>query len=61
MAVWVSTIVLTVDGDLPSTSTRLSSCAAAAADFQLPMKGVQGGEQKRGTLCSGQVVGSGDW
>ena len=31
---------------LPSTSTRIKSCAAAAADFQYPLKGVQGGELK---------------
>ena len=29
-----------------STSTKIKSCPAAAADLQLPMKGVQGGEQK---------------
>ena len=28
------------------TSTRIRSCAAAAADFQHPLKGVWGGEQK---------------
>ena len=28
----------------------VKSCAAAAADFQHPLKGVQGGEQKWGTL-----------
>jgi hypothetical protein len=33
----------------------LKSCAAAAADFQHPLKGVQGGEQKWGTLCSGKT------
>jgi len=31
---------------LPSTSIRIKSCAAAAADFQDPLKGVQGGEKK---------------
>ena len=31
---------------LPSTSTRIKSCATAAADFQHPMKGVQSREQK---------------
>ena len=30
------------------------SCATAAADFQHPLKGAQGGEQKWGTLCSGK-------
>ena len=39
---------------LPSTSTRTKSHAAAAADFQLPLKGVQGGEQKWGPPCSGK-------
>ena len=33
-------------GTCPSTSTRITSSAAAAADFQHPLKGVQGGEQK---------------
>ena len=36
----------TFHGHLPSTSTRIESDAAAAADFQNPLKGVQGGEQK---------------
>ena len=31
---------------LPSTSTSIKSCAAAAADLQHPLKGVQGGEKK---------------
>ena len=35
-------------------STRIKSYAAAAADLQHPLKGVQGGEQKRATLCSGK-------
>ena len=38
---------------LPTTSTRVKSCAAAAADFQIPPKGVQGGEQTWGTLSLG--------
>ena len=33
---------------------RIKSCATAAADLQQPLKGVQGGEQKWGTLCSGK-------
>ena len=33
-------------GHLPSNSTKIKSGAAAAADFQHPLKGVQGGEQK---------------
>ena len=39
---------------LPSTSTRIKSCAAAAVDFQYPLK-VQGGEQKWGSLCFGKT------
>lgn len=35
----------TCHGRLPSTSTRIISHAAAAADFPQPLKGVQGGEQ----------------
>ena len=31
---------------LPSASTRIKSCAAAAADLKKPPKAVQGGEQK---------------
>ena len=36
---------------LPSTITRIKSCATAVADFQHPLNGVQGGEQKWDTLC----------
>ena len=44
---------------LPSTSTRIKPCAAAAAGFQHPLEGVQGGEQKWGALCwtRGDAVG----
>ena len=38
--------------DLPSTSTKIKSCAGTAADFQHSLQGFQGGEQKWGTLCS---------
>ena len=31
---------------LASASTRIKYCAAAAADLQQPLQGVQGGEQK---------------
>ena len=31
---------------LPSTSTRIKSCAATSVDFQHPLKGVRGREQK---------------
>ena len=37
-----------------STSARIKPCAAEAADLQYPPKGIQGGEKKRGTLCSGK-------
>ena len=37
----------------PSTSAK-TECAAAAADFHHSVKGVQGEEQKWGTLCSGR-------
>ena len=33
-------------GHLPSTSTRIKSCTIEAADFQHPLKGVQGEEQE---------------
>ena len=36
----------TCHGHLPSTSTRIKSCAATAAVLQHPLTGVQGGEQK---------------
>ena len=39
---------------LPSISVRIKSWATAAADLQHPLKGVQGGDQERGTLCSGE-------
>ena len=41
-------------GHLPSTSIRIKSHAAATADFQHPLKGVQCRDQKWGTLCSGR-------
>ena len=41
---------------LRSTSTRIKSCAAAAADLQQFLKGVQGGDQEWGTLCSGKLA-----
>ena len=36
----------TCQGCLPSTSTGIKSCAAAAADLQHPLKRVHGREQK---------------
>ena len=44
----------TCHGCLPSTSARSKLWAVAAADLQHPLKGVQGGEQKRGVLHSGK-------
>ena len=35
----------TTNWHLPSTSTRIKSCAAAGADFQHPLKGVQSGDR----------------
>ena len=45
-------ILSTINWNLPSTSTRIKSCAAAAAYLQYPLKEVQGGEQKWWALCS---------
>ena len=42
-------------GCLPFTSTRIKSCAAAAAGLQYPLKGVQDGEQEWACLCSGKT------
>ena len=39
-------VMSTTNWHLPSTSTRIKSCAAVAAGFQHPLKGVQGGEQE---------------
>ena len=36
----------TCHGRLPSTSTRIKSGAAAAADLQHPLRGIQGGDQE---------------
>ena len=47
-----SIIVSSTNWHLPSISTRIKSYAAAAADFQHLLKGIQGVEQKWGTLCS---------
>ena len=48
--------VSATDWRLPSTSTRIKSCAAAAADFQHPLKGVRGGGEKGATLCLGEKL-----
>ena len=44
----------TTNWHLPSASTRIESRAAAAADLQHPLRGVQGGGQEGGTLGSGK-------
>ena len=51
---WLSSLS-TTNGHSPwaLASTRLKSWATAAADLQHLLKGVQGGEQKWGMLCSG--------
>ena len=43
-------ILSTTNWHLPSTSTRSKLCAAATADFQHPLKGVQGGELRHAVL-----------
>ena len=43
-------------GCLPSISTRIKSCAAAAADFQYPLKGAQGEEQKEALWALGKLA-----
>ena len=40
---------------LPSTSTKIKSCAAVDADLQHSLKGVDGGDQECGTVCSGKT------
>ena len=49
----------TANCHLPSTSTRIKSYIAAAADLCHPLKGVQGGDQKYGTLGWVRVGGKG--
>ena len=39
---------------LPSTSTRIKSWATSTTDLQHPLKGVPGGDQEWGILCSGR-------
>ena len=48
-------LLSTTNWHMPSTSTRIKLHATAAADLQYPLKGVQGGEQKWGTLYSGKT------
>jgi len=42
---------------LPSASAETEPCAAAAANLQYPLRGMQGGEW--GTLCSRETGGTG--
>ena len=44
-------------GHLPSASAETEPCAAAAADCQHALRGIQGGEW--GTLCSRETGGTG--
>jgi len=44
--------IVTYNWHLPFTSIRIKLQAAAAADLQHPLKGVQGGDQEGGPLCS---------
>ena len=46
--------MLTTNRHLPSPSPRIKSCAAAAADFQWPLEGVYGGEQKCALFAGGR-------
>ena len=45
------------EGHLPSASAETEPCAAAAADCQHALRGIQGGEW--GTLCSRETGGTG--
>ena len=47
-------LMSTTNWHLPSPSTGVKSCDAAAADLQHPMKEARGGDQKRGTVCFGK-------
>ena len=56
LQVWFqSTTIGTCHWHLPPTSIRIKSRTDAAADFQHPLKGVQGEEQKWSTLCLGKT------
>ena len=46
----------TTIGHLPSNATRIKSCAAAAADFQHPLKGAQGGKRERRYTVLGEKL-----
>ena len=47
-------LVSTTNWHLPSTSTRITSYVAAAADLQHSMKGILCRDQKQGPLYSGE-------
>ena len=47
-------LLSTTNWSFPSSSTRINSCAVAVTDLQYRLKGVQGGEQKWSTPCSGR-------
>ena len=49
----VSTTIWHLHRYLPSTYSRIKSCAALVAEFQHFLKGVQGGEQKRHSVFGG--------
>ena len=53
----LSTRTTTTNGHLPSPSTRIKSCAAAAADLQQHLKGVQGGKQKEKGMTEDEMPG----
>ena len=46
----IKLILSTTNWHLPSTSSRIKSGAATAADLQHPLKGVQGGDQEWDTV-----------
>ena len=45
----------TTNWHLPYTLTGIKLCDVATGDFQHSLKGVQGREQKRGTLSLGKI------
>ena len=47
--------LLTESWPLPAASTKIKSWPLQDADLQPPLKGVQGGDKKWGTLCSGKT------
>ena len=61
---WIEFIVSTANWHLhrylPSTYSRIKSCAALVADFQHFLKWVQGGGQKRHSVFGGHGAGRAD-